>query len=480
MIGQLTPILESECALDMHRPVLVGVSGGVDSLCLMDLLADAGYRLTVAHLNHSLRPEADNEAQRVKEYARKIGADFVSDKLDVFAIKTNEHLSLEEAARNARYQFLFLQARQAGAQAVAVGHTADDQVETILMHLLRGAGLSGLKGMLYRTLPTAWSREIPLVRPLLGVWRAEILEYVLGRGYEPVFDASNLDVTYFRNKLRHELIPTLESYNPLLRRNLWQMGDILREDYSFIQGHAVSAWEACLLEAGDSYLVFSRQQCLEQPKAIQRYLLKMAIETLRPGIRDLDFYTLDRAQRFLYVPTRSGKIELTNGLTLAQHGGRLTISVGGFNPVAREYPTVQPGVRLDLGLPGALELGGGWIVRSDLLSGSRELLVNIQANSDAFQAWVDADLLHSSLAVRSRLPGDRFRPLGMGGHSLKLSDFMVNVKMPKEARSGWPLFCGTCDRSEEILWVPGYRQSDHCRVTSETQRIAWLYLEKGE
>ena len=480
MINKLESILESLCSLDISKPLLVGVSGGADSLCLMDVLAQVGYRLTVAHLNHSLRPEADTEAHHVEEYARKLGADFVGDKIDVHTIKVNEHLSLEEAARIVRYQFLFSKAREIGAQAVAVGHTADDQAETILMHLLRGAGLAGLKGMLYKTLPTPWSHEIPLIRPILGIWRTEILEYIMSRGYEPVFDASNLDVTYLRNRLRHELIPTLESYNPVIRHTLWQMGNVLRDDYLYIQGQVDESWKACVLEAGDSYLVFARQRCLEQPKAIQRYLLKMAIETLRPGIRDLDFDTLERAQRFLYSPTRSRKIELTNGLVLSQHEGRLIISDSGNDPMALEYPRTLPGTNLDLGVPGALRLAGGWVIRSALLSSSPDLLAQIQANSDPFQAWIDVDQVFSPLTVRSRLPGDRFRPLGMGRHSLKLSDFMMNVKLPKEARPGWPLVCGMWDRDKEILWVPGFRQSDHCRVTAETQRIVWLLLEKEE
>jgi len=131
--------------LNIHKPVLAGVSGGADSLCLMDVLAHAGYRLTVVHLNHGLRPEADSEAEQVRKYARKLKVEFIGEMIDVHAFMRTEHLSLEEAARIMRYRFLFSKAIEIGAQAVAVGHTADDQVETILMHLLRGSGLAGLK-----------------------------------------------------------------------------------------------------------------------------------------------------------------------------------------------------------------------------------------------------------------------------------------------------------------------------------------------
>ena len=480
MIEKLESVLESLCCLDINEPVLAGVSGGADSLCLMDSLAQAGYRLTVAHLNHGLRPEADSEAERVRKYARKLGVEFIGERVDVAAFMRNEHLSLEEAARIVRYRFLFSTATQVGAQAVAVGHTADDQVETILMHLLRGAALAGLGGMQYRTIPTAWSNEIPLVRPLLGTWRVEILGYVVSRGYEPVFDASNQDVMYFRNRVRNELIPALESYNPMLRRNLWQMGGILREDYQFIQEHVQAAWNACILKSGDHYLVFARPRMLEQPVAIQRYLFKKAIEGLQPGFRDLDSLTLARACRFLTSPTRSRNIELTNGLVLSQRDDALIISARGINPSSMETAEIQPGVNLVLEVPGTLRMPGGWVLKSTIISNSREHLAQIQANLDPFQAWIDADMLVPPLSVRSRLPGDRFKPLGMKGHSMKLSDLMVNVKLPQEARPGYPLVCGICevDGSEELLWVPGFRQSDDCRVSSETQRIIWLILKK--
>jgi tRNA(Ile)-lysidine synthase len=480
MIDQLKQVLESVCLLDFSKPVLVGVSGGADSLCLMDILAGAGYRLTVAHLNHNLRAEADAEAEQVRDYARKLGVDFIGGKIDVRSVKEDEHLTLEEAARKVRYEFLFEKACLVGAQAVAVAHTADDQVETILMHLLRGAGLAGLKGMLFRTSPTAWSREIPLVRPLLGIWRTEVLEHVLSRGYEPVYDASNLDITYSRNRLRHELIPMLESYHPGVRRRLWQTGEVLREDYLYIQEQVRSAWEACVLSAGESGMVFDRELCLAQPKAIQRYLLKMGIETLRPGIRNLDFYTLERAQRFLTQPTRTGKIELSDGLFLSQRGERLIISVAGSDPFVGDFPSLTPGGKLFFESPGVLQLGNGWALHAKSVSNSTALMELIQANSDPYQAWLDAERVNFPLSVRRRLPGDRFDPLGMDGHSMRLSDFMVNAKMSKETRPGWPLVCANCDPegSEKILWVAGFRQSHFCRVTAETRQTVWLSLER--
>src|SRR5512143_2120761 len=159
------PVLLDQCGLDPQKPLLAGVSGGPDSLCLLDILHSAGYPVIVAHFNHHLRPEADEEAASVAGLAQDLGLAFVTDSADVNKYAAENSLSLEEAARLLRYRFLFRVARERSAQAVAVGHTADDQVETILMHFLRGAGLAGLKGMEVRTHLPVFDAGIPLVRP---------------------------------------------------------------------------------------------------------------------------------------------------------------------------------------------------------------------------------------------------------------------------------------------------------------------------
>ncbi|HEY2979690.1 MAG TPA: tRNA lysidine(34) synthetase TilS, partial [Anaerolineales bacterium] len=217
MLEKIESILQSACHLERGRLIVVGVSGGPDSLCLLHLLHQAGYPLLVAHFNHQIRPEAGDEAGAVEQFAARLGLRCVVGSADVSAHAQKNGLSIEEAARALRYGFLFEQARQAGAQAVAVGHTADDQVETVLMHFLRGAGLNGLQGMGYRTILRTFDSAIPIVRPLLGIWREEVLAYCTTYGLQPHFDRSNASPEYLRNRLRHTLIPVLESYNPKFR-----------------------------------------------------------------------------------------------------------------------------------------------------------------------------------------------------------------------------------------------------------------------
>src|SRR4030095_10547509 len=170
MRENIQSILRDQCGLSRESPVLVGVSGGPDSLCLMSVLRKAGYHAIVAHFNHKLRPDSDTDANIVEQTAARLNLASVMERGDVRGYAETEKLSIEEAARTLRYRFLMEQAHRLNAQAVAVGHTADDQVETVLMHFIRGAGLAGLKGMNYRTIINMFDSEIPIIRPLLDVW----------------------------------------------------------------------------------------------------------------------------------------------------------------------------------------------------------------------------------------------------------------------------------------------------------------------
>ncbi|MGE5249598.1 MAG: tRNA lysidine(34) synthetase TilS, partial [Bacteroidota bacterium] len=242
MLEDIESILRNQCGLERDRLVVAGVSGGPDSLCLMEVLREAGYPVMVAHFNHHLRPESQAEAAHVQEIARRLDLPYVSGEADVHAHADAEGRSLEEAARRLRYAFLFEQARRYEAQAVAVGHTADDQVETVLMHFLRGAGLTGLKGMTYRTFLPSFERRIPVVRPLLDTWREETVACCAARGLQPVMDPSNASTEFMRNRLRNVLIPSLEEYNPKFRQVAWRSAQSLQLDHALLREMVEAAW----------------------------------------------------------------------------------------------------------------------------------------------------------------------------------------------------------------------------------------------
>ena len=188
MLEKIATVLQDECQVVRDRPLLAAVSGGADSLALLDALWRLGYRLAVAHLDHQLRPESSEQAGELARRVREIGIPFYMKRADVAGFAQSQGLSLEEAGRILRYQFLFSQAAELNSQAVLTGHTADDQVETVLMHLLRGSGLPGLCGMAFRSLPNPWSPETALVRPLLSTWRSVVNAYLEQRGLQPIED----------------------------------------------------------------------------------------------------------------------------------------------------------------------------------------------------------------------------------------------------------------------------------------------------
>ncbi|MGZ6346402.1 MAG: tRNA lysidine(34) synthetase TilS, partial [Anaerolineales bacterium] len=292
--------------LQQTGTVVIGVSGGPDSLCLLDLARQIpGLKIIVAHFNHQLRPEADHEAEFVKRVAEQMHLRFVSEAADVGTYAEEQKLSLEEAARILRYQFLFKNARSEGAGAVAVGHTADDQVETILMHFLRGAGLPGLKGMAWRTFLPEFDPEIPLVRPILHLWRSQTEAYCREHELQPVFDPSNSDETYFRNRLRHSLIPELENYNPRFKQTLLRTAEALAGDYEAVTEAVDSAWSKVVVKEEPNHIKFLASAMEVLPSGLRRNIIRRAMEGLRPGLRNLDFEILERASVFMDVKTQS-------------------------------------------------------------------------------------------------------------------------------------------------------------------------------
>jgi tRNA(Ile)-lysidine synthase len=469
LIETVAAALRDQCRLPPGNTILVGVSGGPDSLTLLHLLRLLGYRVTTAHLDHSLRPESAREAETVRQAAQQMGADFILEQADVTGYARAHGLSIEEAARDVRYRFLFREAERIQAAVVAVGHTADDQAETILMHFLRGAGAAGLRGMPVYSLPNPWSQAIPLIRPLLSVWRTEIEAYCASARLQPHHDPSNADRAFYRNRLRHELIPLLESYNPGFKRRLEQMAATLTADYAFLETNAEEAARRAGMETGDGFVGLDATVLAGEPESLQRMVLRRAIACVRPGLRDIDFAAVERARRFLLRPSRSRQADLAAGLALRLYDGRLVIADWqvdlDLHPA--EWPALTSDQPLDLPTPGIVQLGRGWIIRVELVDAPDPA----NFGQDAFLAYLDLSAM--PLSLRTRRPGDRFRPLGLNGRSQKLSDFMINAHLPAPARAAWPLVIAA---DGQIAWAPGFRPADPFRLSSRTLQAVKITL----
>jgi tRNA(Ile)-lysidine synthase len=469
-------ILQQKCHLDRHKAILAGISGGPDSLVLLDILNKLGWQIIVAHFNHGLRSEATKEADFVRGLAAKKGLPYIEDQADTASFAASNALSIEEAARHLRYGFLFAAAQQHQAQAVVVAHTADDQVETVLMHFIRGSGLSGLRGMPYCSLPNTWSQQIPIVRPLLDISREEILSYCLDHQIEPVTDPTNQDLVYFRNRIRHELLPYLESYNPAIKSVLHRTAQVLAGDYEFLARMTEAAWNDCLKEQGLDYLALNRPRLLEEPLGIRRYLVRKAISLLRPGLRDIDFQMVERILALLENQPARGRLDVGAGLFVLLEGSTAWLAFWAADLPDAGWPQIsydRDGCSvLELKPPGKLSLNNDWVFHAQESEGGLDIYPGAVSNTDPFRAWIDADRIGYPLLVRCRRPGDRFLPLGMGGKSVKLSDYLINVKLPERARSRWPIVAS----GDEIVWIPGFRLAHPFRVRPETNKALILQL----
>jgi tRNA(Ile)-lysidine synthase len=470
MLPEIQILLKKECQLNPDQPVLVGVSGGPDSLCLVELLRQANYQLVAAHFDHQLRPESKAEAETLTAMLAEKQIPLVSGQGDVRAYAQAEGLSVEEAARKLRYRFLFSQASAQGAQAVAVGHNADDQVETVLMHLLRGAGLNGLKGMQIRTHLPEFDTRIPLVRPLLGVWRTEIERFCQLNDLQPLQDASNNSREFLRNRIRLDLLPQLEAYNPRIRAALWRSARILGDDYATLDEVLRDAWRTSLISEEPDQITFAMEDLLTYPPEQQRHLIRRALERLAPETVDVRYDLLDRAITFL-DSQRDGRRDLSGGLSLVREGHLVFVVRADAVPGRGDWPQLtEP--KMNLPVPGQVDLAGGWRFRCELQA-SESLDMNLALHSeDPFEAWLDAGELPAELQIRKRRSGDRFQPLGMAGRSMKLSDFFINEKLPQRARASWPLLCA----GKDILWIPGFRPAHQFRLTAETRQVLALSL----
>ena len=470
-MDDLSGTLQDACGLKPDDRLILGVSGGPDSLVLLHAMVNLGYRPLVAHLDHGLRPESAQDAIFVAGQAQILGLSYHGKRVEVAAIAWETGQSLEEAAREQRYRFLFDLAKQEGAEAVAVAHNADDQVETVLMHLLRGAGAAGLSGMQMRTLPNPWSDSIPLIRPLLGVWRSEIEAYCRAQALTPLTDPTNQDQNFLRNRLRHELIPNLQSYNPAVKIALTQTAEILRADRALHEELMDGVWGAVVRRQGEGHLGLDRRGLIEQPLALQRMLLRRAFSVLRPASRDLDFEGVQRALEAIAKDGASAKEDWAGGLYLLAEGEVLWIAAWGSDP-PMDWPQLVPDYKLCLELPASVDLGQGWRLTAEQIIGVDDIRERALSNADPFQAWLDAERTGAELMLRTRRPGDRFQPLGMQTGSQKLADFMINVHLPERARAGWPLLC----RENEILWVPGFRTANASRLLPESDTAVHLQM----
>ena len=501
--------LASRCLPHIGATIVVGVSGGADSLCLLHVLkglqTQFQWCLHVAHLNHCLRrTESDEDMVFVALLAMDWGIPCTIEAVDIAGIARRRRQSLEETARQVRYGFLADVALQLGATIVVVGHNADDQSETVLMHMLRGTGLVGLRGMLPSVdleglrmirdnpLPSPSNSRIELARPLLAVPRAEIENYCRAHNLAPRFDRSNLDVTFSRNRLRRELLPLLETYNPNIKAVLRRTADVAATDYELLATLRDETWSLVTTEESEKDISFDLAGWRALPLSLQRATIRQAAYRLRPQLRDVDFVHIQQAVQVARGGSTGAQVTLPQGLHLTVGYETLRLTDVNQRPPVPDWPLLWHDEPVPVAVPGKTELlarkaceprptpagqaGGSspWWLEVSPWNGDR---ASTLTNTDRWLAYLDADELGPQPALRRRRPGDRFQPLGMSGRRVEVADFMINAKVPRHWRGHIPLLVHKrpgSNENEEIAWLVGWRIDERVKVTPRTRRIIRL------
>jgi tRNA(Ile)-lysidine synthase len=414
-----------------HDTVLCAVSGGADSVALLLLL----YRLSgvfpfvlhVAHLNHCLRPESTADAEFVADLCARLQVPLSLEVVDVAALAAERREGVEAAGRFARRRFFAQVAQELGCTSVALAHHADDQAETILFRLLRGTGVGGLAGML--------PRQGVYIRPLLPFRGAELRDWLTVQGQGWREDASNADLAYSRNRIRHQILPELQQFNPTISDALRRLGAQVALEEADWQQRVDAFLDAEICDTADG-LDVSIPALLKESPALRRRVLRGLLVRVRGDLMRIDAGHLDQLDGLLIAPRPQAQLALP-GLWVARRYDRLLVAVS--PPELFEYSLLIPE-------PGVYALPTGIWLRLEIVS-------HATVSDDATVAFFAAAAIPFPLIVRSPRPGDRFKPAGMDGHK-RLKDYFIDARIDHETRRRTPLVLS----GERLLWVAGQRR----------------------
>jgi tRNA(Ile)-lysidine synthase len=453
-IAAVQACIDAHTMLYSGATVLVAVSGGPDSMALLAVL----YRLRslyhpltlrVVHINHHLRgAESTRDAVFVEQQAARLGLSFHIQHIDVKTWQHTSGLSPQHAAREARYTSLYALQRALNATHIALGHSADDQAETLLMRLLRGSGPAGIAGI-----PPV---RLPYIRPLLTVFRHDILTYLQAEGVPWIEDSSNLHLSYLRNRIRLELLPLLRQYNPCVASRLNDLAVMCSAEHSLLDQQTQQAAEQIIhWQPGKRVLI----RCAPYeaiPLALQRRLLRRVADGLLPAPTPISFHHIESLRRLILQGRVGQRHSLPGGWMAERHQETTQLW----------HPQLLPAATLErvLSVPGHIDI-------PELeMRVSAEIHASCGRLPRGVGACLDLRQLCLPLTVRFRQPGDRFYPSGAPGWR-KLKDFFIDQKVPRAERDMVPLVLSGVD----IVWVVGYRIAEPYKVRPDTCDVVQLH-----
>ena len=452
----LSSILEHRMVTSGDR-VVVAVSGGPDSVCLLKILFKLrrwlNISLIVSHLDHGLRPREDEkETEFVASLARTLNLTLAYDKANNLTAAPG--ISIEEKAREIRYQFLERALEKHQAQKVALGHTMNDQAETVLMNLLRGTGLTGLSGM-----PPI--REEVFIRPLIHVSRDEIYTYLKQKRIPFVVDSSNLEKRYLRNKVRLELIPLLLNYQPQLIEHLGELASLCRQENQFMEEEGNKGLNMVTIDSSDHSLDLSLTVFQDLSTPLQYRVIRQAIRRLKGDLRRIDIRHIKAIIDLANNARPQIKINLPANLVVKKIYQRLRFFLGTESETGDFSYCIDNNRRFQIP-----EIDQTIAVEE---VSKKDFLLSSPLPHEAF---LDLDRLQWPLRVRNFRAGDKFMPLGLNGFK-KVKDVFIDNKIPSEQRKRILIL----ENDNDIVWVSGIRIDSRYRVTEKTERILRCNIE---
>lgn len=444
--------------------IVVGVSGGPDSVCLLHLLKTISQsfslKVRIAHLDHGLRgKESGADAKFVEDLAHHWEFPAIIESVSV--LPRPKGISLQAAARLARYAFFERAAQKTQSRWIALGHTADDQAETFLLRLLRGAGTQGLSSIPpQRRMVSADGQGPFIIRPLLDVRRKAVLSYLKDQSIPYREDSSNSSPAYLRNRLRREVIPLLISYNPGVVDILCRTAALLRQDHEFLAEQAAQVATGLQVEILESGIALNRQGFKGLHRALQRAVLRDTITRVKGDLMGIGFRHLEDALKLIQSGKPGSRITLPKGIDI-----HLTYNQFWVHREQGQVDRLQARV---LSVPGEVEFPA-------LRLCVRAFLADGPLSSDAKQRAVfDFEKVYSPFIIRGRRRGDFFFPQGMYGKRKKLQDFLVDEKVPRYQRDTIPLLTS----SENILWVMGWRLDERYLAGPGSRRVVVVEMSR--
>lgn len=453
--------------LSFNDRVLIGVSGGPDSVTLLNVLLSfkKRYNLSffIAHLDHMLRgEESDEDVNFVKNLAQELDLPCEIKSCNLTKIARKEHLTLEEAARKYRYKFYLETAKKFKANKIALGHNADDQAETVLMRFLRGSGLEGLMGI-----PPVRGK---IIRPLIECSRAEIEEYCKENKIGYRVDSSNKEVVYFRNKIRLELLPLLaKGYNKNIKDAMLRLRSIISEVSAYLNQETVLLFKEVARRESPEMVIIDLKKFTSLPPALKRRIIRKSIEAVKGNLYSISFRHNNEILKLTEYQLGEKEIYLPDNLIAKKIYNKIMIYKKRISKEQTEE--ISTPWEHDVLIPGRTEIQSLGIKIEIIILDSVDIKSSLyftrKKSKGEFAEFIDYNKVTPPLKLRNRRSGDKFYPLKMKGLK-KVKDFFIDNKIPKSHRDLIPILV---DNEDQIIWIMGMRLDDRVKINSDTKKV---------